>query len=150
MQPTYEVFNRLSILLAADVNTLAPAANPPKLKLSKGPFTPNQGNVPLDFTEADFAGYAAIPTLVNAQNYGIDPLTGERLVEMKIPVGGWRFTCTGLANTPQQIFGAYLINDAGTTVYGSVLFDGPVTIDTIAQIIDLDAITFRFRFTGVY
>jgi len=150
MQPTYEVFNRLSLLLSQDTSTLAPAANPPKLRLSKQAFTPNQENVIADFLEADFGGYAAIAAIVGNQHANIDPLTGERLVEMKIPAGGWRFACTALTNTPQDIFGAYLTNDAGTVVYGAALFEAPITIDTIAQDITVDGVTFRFRFTGVY
>lgn len=150
MQPTFAVFDRLALMLAHDTGTLAPAANPPKLHLSKQAFTPNQGNIPADFLEADYGGYAAIACVVGNQNVAIDPLTGERLAEMKVPAGGWRFPCTALTNTPQQIFGAYLMNDAGTEIYGSALFESPIPIDTIAQVVEVDAVTFRFRFTGVY
>lgn len=150
MQPTFEVFNRLSLLLAQDTGSLAPAANPPKLHLSKQAFTPNQNNVPADFLEANYAGYAAIACIVGNQLVGIDPLTGERLVEMKIPAGGWRFPCTGLGNTPQDIFGAYLMNDAGTIIYGAALFESPLTIDTIGQVVEVDSVRFRFRFSGIY
>jgi len=149
MQPTLEVFNRLSILLSQDTGTLAPAANPPKLHLSKSSFLPNQDAVPADFTEADFGGYAAIAGIVGNQNVGIDPLTNERLTEMKVPAGGWRFFCNALTNTPQTIFGAYLMDNAGVNIYGSVLLPSPLVIDTIGQVVEIDAVTFRFLFAGV-
>jgi len=150
MQPTLEIFNQLTILLAADTATIAPAANPPKLKLSKAAFTPNQNNVPADFTEADFDGYAPIAAIVGAQNVGVDPLTQERLVEMKIPAGGWRWVVTGLTNLPQQIFGAYLTDNAGAIVFGAALFDGPITLDNLPQVVEVGSVTFRFRFNGVF
>lgn len=149
MQPTLEVFNRLALLLAHDTGTLAPAANPPKLHLSKTAFVPNQDLVPADLTEADFGGYAAIAAIVGNQLASIDPLTNERLAEMKIPAGGWRFACTALTNCPQTIFGAYLLNDAGTQIYGSALLPAPMVIDTIAQFIDIDSVVFRFLFAGI-
>ena len=150
MQPTLEVFNRLSLLLSQDAGSLAPSSNPPKLHLSKTPFTPNQDRIPADFTEADFGGYAAVGAITGNQNVGIDPLTAERFVEMKVPAGGWRFVCTALTNTPQQVYGAYFMNDAGTIVYGCALFPQPFTINTVAQVIDVDSIIFRFLFAGVY
>lgn len=149
MQPTLEVFNRLALLLAHDTGSLAPAALPPKLHLSKTAFLPNQDLAPADVTEADFGGYAAIPAIVGNQNVGIDPLTNERLAEMKIPAGGWRFSCTGLANCPQTIYGAYLLDDAGVQIYGSALLPEPLVIDTIAQSVEIDSVVFRFLFAGI-
>jgi hypothetical protein len=149
MQPTYTVFDSLALLLSQDTATIAPAANPPKLHLAKAPFVPNQDRVPADFTEADFGGYAAIAAIVGNQNPLIDPLTGERMVEMKIPAGGWRFTCTGLANTPQTIYGAYLMDNGGTVIFGSALLPAPLTIDTIAQVVEVDSVRFRFLFGGI-
>lgn len=96
-----------------------------------------------DFTEADFGGYAAKLATAAAAVF-TDPLTGNIIIRVPDPSGGWAFASSGAppANLPQTIYGAYLTDNAGTGLIGAVKFDTPITITDAGQIIDIDDVTF--------
>jgi len=150
MQPTDYIFNQLAALLAADTGTLAPATLPPQLVPVKAPFTPGVGLVVGALTLADFATSTAISTIVGSQNAVQNPLTFERMVEMKIPAGGWRWTVTALTNLPQTIYGVALLDNTLAIVYGAALLPTPILLTTVGQVVEIDNIQFVFLLNGIY
>lgn len=129
--------------LAADTATLAQAADANLVALVKVGFASNENTVVGDLTDADFDGYAAIEAELNAQQCGIDPLTGDSLITIIPPVGGWHWECSGLNNAPQTIYGVKLTNNDGTVLYGTYILADPITINAVGQTINLPALTFR-------
>ena len=142
MLPSNGIFQRRDVLLSADTTTLAPAANPPKVRLLKAPFTPADDLVWADLTECDFDGYAAIACAVGAQAQSIDPLTGASLVTMLAPVGGWRWETTGLTNLPQTVYGWTLVPNDLSSVYGSELFDTPIVLQGVNEQVLIPTVQF--------
>lgn len=102
------------------------------LKLFQNDFTPTKGAVPADFTEADFTGYAAVAiTWAAVTRKNLAAVIKSQLVS---------FIATGSAIT-NVIFGWYVTNAAGDTVYASFLYNAskPVSgagasIDVIAEV----------------
>ena len=136
MQITQSLRNELFALLAADTTTLA-AAVANKMHLAMVDFVPGEGMIVADFTEADFDGATAIAVTVGAQGEGYDPATNDSVIDLKEPIGGFRWAVTGTHNLPQTIFGFYLTDTAGTVVYAAERFDTPVTLTMVGQVIDI-------------
>jgi hypothetical protein len=145
MKPTNTILDEIATLLAADSATLAPAALACHVKLIKAPFTPNPNTVVGDFTYADFATSTQLSSTVGAQLTGVDPLTLDRFVEMKSPALGWRWAVTATTNLPQTIYGFCLLDNANAVVYGSALFETPITLTAVGQVIEIDTLKFTFN-----
>jgi len=143
MTPTLSIFERGMVLLGSDTTTLAPAANALKVLLLKANFTPDPGLVIGDLVEADFDGYAAILAALAALPESLDPATGDSLLTVGPPAGGFRWETTGLTNLPETIFGFALTNNGKTTLYGCELLTPPIILNGINQSIALDPIGFR-------
>lgn len=149
MTPGNAIISDIPVLLAADAGTIASATLACKVKLVKAPFTPSPTLVPADVTVADFDGSTPITCATGAQNSGNDPLTGNYFTEMKIPVGGWRWTVSGTTNLPETIYGFVLEDNAGAIVYGSALFPTPITLSSVGQVIEIPSIRFTFLANGI-
>jgi hypothetical protein len=111
---------RFANLVAADVTTLDAALNV-KILLSKSAFTPGPGTAVGSITEADFDGYAPLEKDAAAPNVYTDPATGDFIIEIPPPAGGFSFETTGVTNLPQTIFGWLLTDNAEAVVYDSQL-----------------------------
>jgi hypothetical protein len=144
MIPTNPVIDQLALLLAGDVTTLAPVTLGNKVALVKNSFVPGPNLGLADFVISDFAGSNPILSIAGPQFKAIDPLTGERYVEMRIPALGWRWTVQAVTALPQTVYGAVMMNNASAIVFGSVLFPRPILLDTVGQVVEIDTITFRF------
>lgn len=142
MLATSTIFNRRDVLLSTDTSTLAPAANPPFVRLAMNAFVPTSEIAVGDITPATFDGYADIAAPTGAQLQSQDPLTQDSIVQMKPPAGGWRWETTGLTNLPMTIFGYALIDDAETVVYGSELFPEPIVLNGVNQSITIGSVQF--------
>jgi hypothetical protein len=81
-------------LLGSDTATLAPAALALKVILIKANFTPSPNLAVGDLTEADFSGYAAIAAALAALPESLDPNTGDSLLTVGPPAGGFRWETT--------------------------------------------------------
>lgn len=143
MIPSQAIFERPDVLLAADTSTLAVAANPPRVVLFKAPFTPSPDLVFADLVPADFDGYTDTLCQTGAQRQTLDPNTGDSLVQMIAPLGGWQWETTGLTNLPQSIYGWGLVPNGSASVYGSELFDVPVLLDGINQQVQIPQVQYR-------
>lgn len=142
MIATDTLFQRRDVLLAADTTTLAPAADPPFIRLSMEAFTPSVGTVVADIVAPTFDGYGDILCAVGAQLQSIDPVDGDSQIEIKAPLGGWRWETTGVTNLPMSIFGWAQINDAETIVFGSELFDEPIILTGVNQSITIPVVKY--------
>ena len=139
MLPMIALRKALGELLAADVPTLAPAtAN--KIILIKDNFALEETLVAGDLTEADFDGYAAIAGATGAQQCGIDPNTGDQIVTIKPPAGGYRWETTGITHLPETIYGFALVDTTKATLLAATLFDTPITLTESGQEITLPSV----------
>jgi hypothetical protein len=136
------IINRLATLLGTDATTLAPAASPPKLHLAQAPFTPTPALLIAGLTEATFQGYAALVCAINAQQVFQDPVSGLQCIQMIEPLGGWHFLSSGVTGLPQTIYGYYLTDSAGVTLYASALFPTPIAVTAFPQAIDVNQARF--------
>jgi len=144
MLATKALVDRMATLLAADVTTLAEVALI-ELHLSKTAFTPGPIMVPGDFTEADFDGYAPIPVASAVAQVFNDPVTGDRIIQLNEPAGGWSFETTGVTNLPQTIFGAFLTDAAGAVVHGCERLPADIELTATDQGFSLPNIRFRLN-----
>jgi len=115
-------------LLAADTTYLA-NATAMKVSLITQPFTPSIDRILADLTLDAAAPLAAIAAVAGAQNTGLDPVTGNSVIEIKPPAGGFRWN-TGVAfAAPVTVYGFALTNGGITTLYGTHTLDTPVELN---------------------
>ena len=144
MVPVDSVRLQLGDLLAADATTLAPAMNPNKIALIAQPFTP-AGNLTLAaLTLATFTGSAPKAGAAGAQGVGVDPTTGEQVITILPPAGGFIFKCTVAPGSPETIYGYALVDNAVTNLLATALLSQPVTIRNVNDQVDVDDATLRF------
>jgi len=143
MLPMLAVRTALGELLAADATTIGPVvAN--KVHLFINELTPTENTVVGDLTVATFTGNAAKATGAAPMLAAFDPATDEQIVTLKEPAGGWFWETADAVNLPQTIYGAALIDNAGTGLLGIEMLDEPITLTGAGQQIDLGSLTFRF------
>lgn len=149
MNPTTALLDALATMLATDPATLAHATNPCKVHLAKNAFNSTPTTVLADLVEADFDGYAALAAGLGAQQMFVDPTSGQRVVQMQEPAGGWHWETTGTTALPQTIFGAYLTNTAGTVLYGTHRFPDGVTLNGNNEAVDWAQARFTFAIAAL-
>lgn len=144
MLPMAALRLKLATLLADDTSSLAPAVNANKIALVTSPFTPEETLTVADLTLASFTGSTPIAGAAGDQGVALDPVTGQQLITILAPAGGWRWVCTAAPATPQTIYGFALLDAALDTLLGVELLTTPVTISAVGQEIDLGAVTIDF------
>jgi len=144
MQPTTDLWKAQADLLVADTATLGAVAGL-KVHLAINAFAPSLGLALTDLTEATFTGSAALTAGAAPYDAYYDALTGLYTVRVKEPAGGWNWICTAQPAPPETVYGVYLTNGAGTTLWGSMLLPEPVTIDDANQGVGVGDITFQWR-----
>lgn len=148
MQPTNVILDAIANLLAADPTTLAPVANALHVHLAIAAFTPGPTLSVGDFTEATFTGGAALPAGVGACQEFTDPVTGQRIVQLNEPAGGWHWHCTAGTGLPQTVYGYYVTDHADAVLYGCARLPANVTITASGQGLDVDQVRFTFLNTS--
>jgi hypothetical protein len=144
MQPSSVLANSASTLVAADVANLA-AATATKLHLAIAAFVPSLALTMVSFTEATFTGYAPLAAgATGAQTQYFDPATGNSIVEVKAPAGGWFWKCTGGAGLPQTVYGSYLSDNGSANLLGSQLLANPITVTASGQGLEVPNVRFNF------
>jgi hypothetical protein len=126
-------------LLAADTATLG-ASTAMNLHLANANFTPSLDLAVGSLSEATFVGSTKIACGTGAQPVYYDVLTGNRVVEILEPAGGFRWTCTTSPGSPETIYGYYLTDHTDAVLYGSALLSAPVTISAAGQGLDIGSI----------
>lgn len=143
MLPMKALRLKLGTLLAADVPTLATVvAN--EIALIAAPITINENLVTADLTLATFTGSAPIAGTAGAQGTGTDPSTGDQVITILAPAGGWRFVCTVAPGAPETIYGYALTKTAGGDLLGAQLLPNPVTITNVGDEVDLGSVPITF------
>ncbi len=133
MLPVKTIRLQMGELLAADSTYLAPAVNGNKVSLIAAPFTPDENLVLGNLTLATFTGSAAKVAGTGTQGTGVDPATGEQIITILDPAGGWRWECTAAPGAPETIYGIALTDNGVTVLYGVEPFDVPVTIAAVGD-----------------
>lgn len=127
----------LGTLLAADATSFAPAALANKVALIKAAFNGNEDLIATDLTRADFTGSGALGGVVGAQQTGLDPATGQQIITLIEPLGGWRWVTTNAANLPQTIFGYAVFDSTLATLLAVNVFLVPISLTASGQVINL-------------
>lgn len=121
-----------------------------KIRLVKAEFDPFDGAIAVaDLTQPVTAGLAQITSGTGTQLESIDPDTGEIIIEIKPPVGGFRFETTAVPASTETVLGYAVLNNAGDTVLGSALFEEPVEFSAINQAHTIGVIQFRIPMRGI-
>jgi len=141
MLPTKAVRLQLGELLAADATTLAPAADANIVTLLMADFVYDESTELADLVPATFTGATPKAAGVGTQQTGVDPATGDQLVTLLAPAGGWRWEATALTNLPQTIYGAMLTNDDATVLLALHKPSAPVIIQSVGDQVQLGALT---------
>jgi len=148
MYPTQTILNAEAALLAADTATLDNATDV-EVILIKEPFTAGPDLVIGDLTEADFDGYAPLAKAAASPSVTTDPATGDKLIRIPDPAGGWNWVTSGVTNLPQTIYGFGLTDGAGTTLYGVQSLDEPVELTASGQGVVIGDVNFRCLVNGM-
>jgi hypothetical protein len=131
----------MASLLAADTTSLA-AATALKVHLATAAFTPAPTLIPGNFTEATFAGYAALLAGVGNAQVFFDPATGNKVIQLLEPAGGWHWATSSAVGLPQTVFGYYVTDNASAVVWGSGLITPNVVLTATAQGVDVPQMRF--------
>lgn len=142
MIPTKALLDSMATSLSTDVNFLAEVLLV-EVVLFKAPFVPLPSTLLADLTLADFDGYA--PEAVDSATAQVftDPNTGEQIIQLMEPAGGWHWETTGVTNLPQTIYGFGVTNHLNTDLWGSDLLPAPIVLTASGQGIDIDQVRFR-------
>lgn len=144
MQPGSALANKVVNLVAGDVGSLG-AATAVKLHLASAAFVPSLTTTVAGLTEATFAGYAAIAAgATGLQQNFFDPATGNGIVEIIPPLGGWHWVTASATGLPQTLYGSYLTDNGNVQLWGSQLFQTPIVLTASGQ--GVDVVNARFTF----
>lgn len=143
MLPMKAIRLALGEALAADATSLAPAADANKIALIASDFVLDETLVIGDLTLATFTGSTPLLGAIGTQLAGVDPLTGEQIITIKEPAGGYRWECTAAPGAPETIYGFALVDNAGTGLLAVELLPEPITIAAVGDQIDIGNATLR-------
>lgn len=143
MKPMKTLRLSLGEALAADATSLAPAADANEIALIAADFVEDETLVIGDLTLATFTGSDPISGATGTQLAGIDPLTGEQVITIKEPAGGYRWECTADPVAPEEIFGYALTTKDGVALLAVKRFEETITITEAGQQIDIGNATLR-------
>jgi len=130
-------------LIAADTGTLAPAADKVRVHLIMAEFAPGLQTDFAALTPATFTGSTFKEAGVGTQQMYVDPETGEYVVQLLEPVGGWHWQATDAVNLPQTIYGWAVTDHTDGDTYGSDLFDTPIILTASGQGLNIGTVQFR-------
>jgi hypothetical protein len=140
MTPTDDVRLLIGTLLAAAV-PLDQATALNRVGLVMAPFVPSGNLAYADLTFATFTGATPKTVALGAQQVGIDPVTGDQIITIVEPAGGWRFQATASTNLPQTIYGFALFDSTGPgPLIATELLPNPITIAASGQELNLGTV----------
>lgn len=149
MLPMKAVRLQLGELLAADATTLAPATDANIIALIAAPFTESENLTVAGLTLATFTGSAPIEGATGAQQSGVKPATGEQVITILAPAGGWRWECTAAPTAPEGIFGYALLSNDGLTLLAVHTLATPESIAAAGDFIDLGSVELTFNLAPI-
>jgi hypothetical protein len=140
MLPMKAVRLELGNLLAADSTTLAPGVTANKIALIMNPFALSENLRLADLTFATFTGSTAISGATGAQEVGVDPTTLQQVIEIKAPIGGYRWITGDTVNLPQTIYGYALTDSTGANLLGVASLPTPIILQDAGQFVSIDPV----------
>jgi hypothetical protein len=143
MIPTQAMLDAVATEIATDTTVLANALFN-QVFLIAAPFVPGAGLTIGGLVLASFTGSSPISNTSAVMLKYTDPLTGEWLVEIPPPVGGWHWQVnTNLTNLPQTIYGYGVMDNTGAILWGTNLLPTPLLLTAIGQGVDVPRVNFR-------
>jgi len=112
-------------------------------------LVPTPATVIGDLTPCNFDGYAPLAKDAASPSVATDPATGDKIVRIPDPAGGWTWLTTGVTNLPQTVYGYALTDGTGADLYGVTLFDTPVVLTGAGQEVVVGDVTYRLLRAGV-
>lgn len=149
MKPTRTLANTLSTLLAADATYLA-NLTAMKIGLITAPFTASIDRVMADLTISALTGLVPLAATAGGQLESVDPVTGELIVEVKVPAGGLRWETGGGTTYPVTVYGFALGNNGMTVLLGTETLDPPVTLTADNQAVTAPTLEFHIDPTKIH
>ena len=143
MTPIRALRLQLGELAAADATFLAPALAGNKIKLVIAAFTPSEDRVLGDFTLASFTGSTPLVAGTGTQAVGVDGVSGEQVITILEPAGGWRWECTVAPASPQTVFGFIMTSNDDLTLIGCGLLPQTVLIARVGDEVQIGNVTLR-------
>lgn len=148
MKPVRSLSNQLSTLLAANTATIgAAAAN--KVGLIVAPFVPAVELVLADLMLSADTGLVPLAGVAGAQFESVDPVTGELIVEVKPPAGGFRWETPVGFTGPVTVFGFALVDNGAANLWGTELLQPPILLTGPNESIIAPPLQFRIDPTKV-
>lgn len=102
MTPVQILLTAISTAVGADAAKLAGDVS---VCLMTNAFAPGPDTTFIGANEATFDGYAPIVKTAATRPTAFDPATGDRILTIPPPAGGWIWETTGPTNLPQTITG---------------------------------------------
>lgn len=130
----------------AALTTVPPwGSSAPYMALVMAAFTPAPTLALGDLTLANFTG--ATPKVSGAATpaFYTDPVTGDYVALLVEPAGGWKWSPTDDTNLPQTIYGYACLDHAQAVLMASQLFDPPLEITAVGQLIQIGGVEFRIN-----
>ena len=141
--------DRAADLLATDTTTLAEATPFLFVKLVINPFTPGPTLTIGALTFATFTGSAGKHANSATNVVGIDPATGNYIITIPDPVGGWNWVCTVAPAAPETVYGWAVLDAAGAVLWKAELLDAPVEISQVGHQVNIGTVTFTVPFSAL-
>lgn len=112
-----------------------------------GPYTPDPDNTWTDIANASFTGSTFKSVAAATRVTGVDPATGDRLLVITEPAGGWNWLCTVDPVAPQEITGLWIGNSTVGFNNGNLVatqeLPVPITIDAAGQMLQYGTLQLR-------
>ncbi len=142
MKPVNALAHTIGPLLAADTAVLA-SVTAMKVGLIVAPYVGSIDRLIGDLTLSAATGLVPLAGVAGAQLESIDPITGESVVEIKAPAGGFRWETPGGFTGPVTVYGFALCNGAVDALYGTEALDPPQILTTENQSITAPELSFK-------
>jgi len=144
LYPTNVLQASIPPLVAADTAFLA-AVTAMHVHLVLDAISPGLDTDFLTLTEPTFTGGAAKNAGTGAQTTFFDPLTGQRVIQLLEPAGGWSWICTVAPASAETVNAVVVTDTADTVTLGSQVLDDPVTITNIGDAITVGTLQLRLN-----
>lgn len=137
MIPSRTWLNAVAALIGADTNYLAQPTTFVLVTLLKAAFTPGPDLDIATLVPADFTGSAAKHAASAATQVFRDNLTGNQILQVNEPAGGWHWQASVAPAPAQVIYGYMLTTSDGATLIASERFETNVNINAVGDGVDI-------------
>ncbi len=138
------IYDRIMAELGGDTVTF----NEDIVYLSDEEFTPEINMIPPSQVPVADVNEVEAP-IGFPLNQGVDPATGDRILSLRPPAGGFRFVVGDDTLTPHTVYGWVWVDNTKATVRAAALLDAPVTLDTIGQEVVIDNVEVIIPLNGL-